>query len=433
MSEPTKEQENLHYSIMVENLEGLFRKVNIVIDTEGVKTAFDQAAEVVAKKVQIPGYRKGKTPKNIVEKMCYDEVKNVAIFMLTQSGFARACQEQKLMPLTEPKLQKSEIGIDGTFNCEIVLEIKPTIEPTGYVGMTLTKPKFDFDDMLNQRLEDLYEYHVIKEVRKEVQDGFEVTLDFWVLVGDKQVSEGKDKIFTIKTQQEAPFGGNLIGSKMGDMQTSNITLPDSYPEYGGQSATVKMDVKLVVEKIKPTKEQLVEKMQAPSYEELLTVVKTDVEKSLQQQERSVVEEQVIDKLINMHEFLVPESWVEDEVKYLSNQIQMKNPDEEVKKTFRQMAERNVRRTFLIESIYNVEKGLAVTEEEVELFIKNEAERLNMSSLNLKSELKKQNMFDGVIGVIKNNKVMDFIISRAQLEEENCSHENCSCNHSCLTE
>lgn len=439
MSEQIKEQESLHHTTTVENLDGLFRKVNVTIDADGVRLAINQATEVVAKKVQIHGYRKGKAPHKLVEKMCYDEVKNVAIFMLTQSGFARACHEQNLTPLNQPKVEKADIRIDGTFGCEITLEVKPTIVPTGYVGMALKRTKIDPESMFNQKLEDLMEYHVVKEARKEVQDGYEVTLDFWVLVGEKQISEGKDQVFTIKKSQEPPFGENLIGAKMGEMQSATITLPDNYPEYGGQQAVVKMDVKLVVEKIRPTNEQLVEKMEAPSYEELMSVVRADVEKTLQQQERSVLEEQVVDKLINMHDFLVPESWVADETKYLSNQIQMSNPDDEVMKTFRQLAERNVKRTFLIESIYGVESSLQVTEEEIEAFIKKEADRLNTSTLNLKSELKKQNMFDGVIGLIKNNKVMDFIIANAQIEdEEACSHDecacgDCSCEHSHITE
>ena len=434
MTEEIKEQEKLHHVVSVENLEGLKRKVNITIDMEGVKLALDQAVEVVAKKVQINGYRKGKAPKQLVEKRCSDEVKNVALFMLTQSGFSRACQEQRLVPLSEPKVQNADIHVDGSFNCEVTLEVKPTIVPMGYIGMSLKKQTLDLNMMLEQRLSDLYEYHCVREVRKEVQEGFEVTLDFWILLGDQKINEGKDQVFVIKKSQEEPFGENLLGAKMGDIQTSSVVLPESYPEYNGQTAIVKMDIKLVTEKVKPTADQLVKKMQAPSYEELLSIVKTDVEKTIQHQERAALEEQVVDKLIEIHNFLVPESWVADEEKYLINQIKMKNPVEEVKKTFHQMAERNVKRTFLIESIYEVEKDIKITEEEVETFIKKEAGRLNTSTLALKSELKKQNMLDGVFGLIKNSKVMDFIITNAQIEEimstHTCHQEECLCGQEC---
>lgn len=431
MKESTNQEEQLHHVVTVENLEGLKRKVNVTVDTEGVKLAMDQAVDTVAKKVQLKGFRKGKAPKQLVEKMCYDEIKNVAIFMLTQVGFNRACQEQKLMPLTEPKVQLSEICIDGSFKCEVLLEVKPTIVPTGYIGMSLKNNKVDVDSVVSQRIMDLQEYHSTREVRKVVEENFEVTLDFWVLLDGNKINEGIDKLFVIKKGQEPPFGENLIGAKMGDMSTADIILPDNYPEHGGKQAQVKMDIKLVSEKIKPSLKELAEKMQAPSYEELLSVVKKEVGESLNSQIRAALEEQVVDRLIEMHEFSVPETWVADEERYITGQLQMSNVDEGVKHTIHNMAERNVKRTFIIESIYEAEPGLKLTEEEVEGFIKKEAKRLNMSTIALKSELNKRNMIDGVIGMLKNNKIMDFILSSAQIEEcdhQECNCETCTCDH-----
>lgn len=424
--EEIQKEEQLHHLVSVENLEGLKRKINITIDTVGVDLALDGALDVVSKKVQVNGFRKGKAPKKMIEKIHSEEIKNLAIFMLTQSGFSRACAEQNLTPLGEPKVDLAEICVDGSFKCEVLVEVKPIITPTGYIGMSLNKPVFNINEAFDQRLSDLKKYHCIKEVRSEISEGFEVMLDFWVLVDGNIISENKDKSFTINKGKEAPFGENLLGAKMGDMATHTMILPQEYPQHGGKQAEVKMDLKLVLEKIEPSNDQLIEKMKAPSFEELSKVIREDIEKSFKNQERANVEEQILTKLIDLHEFSVPEAWVADEEKYLASQLGVSNPDGEFLKNIKSIAERNVKRTFLIEAIYEVEKNLKLTEEEIELYIKSEAERLNMSSLALKSELKKQNMIDGVVGLLKNNKIIDFIISTAKIEESKCVC-NCSCD------
>lgn len=425
-------EEQLHHVVTIENLEGLKRKVNVTIDIDGVKLAMAQATESVLQKIQLKGFRKGKAPKQLVEKMCPDEIKNMTTFMLTQASFNRACQEQNLTPLTEPKVQMAVIGLDGSFNCEFLLEVKPSIVPTGYIGMSLKSEKVDLNSAISQRVSDLQEHHIVREVRKQIEENFEVTLDFWVLIDGKKINEGIDRVFVIKKGQAPPFGENLLGCNMGDMCSVDIVLPESYKENSGKTAQVKMDIKLVSEKIKPSIKELVEKMKAPSYEELYDVIKKDVENSLNNQKRAALEEQVVDRLIELHEFAVPETWVLDEEKYIYNQLNMSKIDDNMKNMVHNMAERNVRRTFLIESIYESEQGLKLKEEDVEEFIKMEATRLNISTLVLKDELKKKNMVDGVITLLKNNKVMNYILAAAQIEECECK-EGCECQgHTCET-
>lgn len=421
--------QELNHSIVVEELEGLKRKINITINSAGVDLALTEAVDSVSKKVEVKGFRKGKAPRKIIEASYPQEVKNVAMYMLVQSGFISACRENRITPLTEPVVEKAEIKLDGTFICEILTEIKPAISPVGYVGMSLKKEKVDYSKALEQRIDDLYEYYAFKEVRQEIQDGFEITTDFWVLVDNKVIAEEKDKVFAIRKGQEPPFGENLIGTKMGDVATANLTLPENYPEYGNKEAVIKIEVKLVMERIRPTQEQLVEKTKAPSYGDLISVVQKDVENTYKERERAQIEEQIIDQLIDLHQFDVPQKWVEDETKFLESQMQIKNMDENTKTILNNMATKNVKRTFILDSIFEAEPGLKLTEEEVEGFLKQEAGRLNVSVATLKSDIKKNNMVDGVIGLIKSQKVLNYILSSAQIEEVEAEHK-CCCDHNC---
>ena len=419
--EVMKEQE-WHHVVTMTDMGGLKRKLNIIYDVEAVRMALDKACEIVRKKVQVKGFRRGKAPKQLVESGYREDIKKVSSSLLSQEGFLHACYEQKISPLSEPQIENTEFKLDGSFSCDIVLEVKPTIIPSGYLGVQLNNVTINVDEMMEQTLQDARHQHSKNEPRSEVKDGFIVTVDFWTMVDGKQISSGQDQQFIIREGQEAPFGDNLIGAKTGDMKKEIISMPESIPEYGGKDAEVNVEVKLISENILPTDDELVERMQAPSYEELLNVLRKNAEMNANDRRRKALEEQVIDKLIEMHEFDVPESWTDDEEKYLTNQLNLNDPDEEMLKTIRNMAERNVKRTFILEAIYGEEKELAVTKEELDNVLKMEAERLNVGKLQLRDDLQKKGMMDGVIGMIKHKKVMDLILSQAQFEESVNSSE-----------
>ncbi len=411
-----EQKQEWHHVATMEDLGGLNRKLNIVYDSIAVKMAFDKACEIVGSKVQVKGFRQGKAPKQLVEGAYAEDIKKVSSSLLSQEGFLHACYEQKVSPLSEPKIENAEFKLDGSFSCEILIEVKPTIVPSGYLGLQLSKSETDVDAMAAQLLENVRHQHMISEPRDEIKDGFVATVDFWTIIDEKEVSSGKDQEFIIKDGQEPPFGGNLIGAKVGEMKKEKIIMPEVIPEHGGKEAEVNLEIKLVCEKIEPTDEELVEKMKAPSYEDLLTMIKRNAEMQAADRQRKALEEQAVDKLIGLHDFDAPDGWINDEEKYLKSQLNLHSPDEEMLKTIRDMAERNVKRTFILEAIYDVEKELAVKQDEVDKILDSEAERQGVSKLVFKSDLKKKGMMDGVIGMIKHKKVMDLILSQAQFEE-----------------
>lgn len=417
-------EERWHHVVTVEDLGGLKRKVGITYDVEGVQMAMDKATELVGNRVQIKGFRKGKAPKQLVERAHREDIKQFASTLLSQEGFLHACYEQKLTPLNEPKIDNTKFNLDGTFSCEILLEIKPTITPSGYVGMSLEKPKIDQEPIVENLMHELREQHVTVNAIDEIKDESIIDLDFWILVDNEEIMSSKDHKFMIKAGQEPPFGENLFGIKRGEMASAKIVLPEDYGEHAGKEADIKMDIKMITEKVVPTNEELVERTSSESYENLIEQAKQRAQEIAKNQERQILEENIIDKLIEMHDFEIPESWIEDEEKYMYSQFgaTVGKIDDEVSSHIRKMAERNVRRTFIMEAIYDAEKGLAITQEELDSFLEQEAARLNTSLVALKSDLKKKGMADGVYAIIKHRKIIDMILSQAQIEVSQTNSE-----------
>ena len=413
------QKEEWHHVVTMEDLGGLNRKINIVYDSAGVQMALDKSCELVGKRVQIKGFRRGKAPKPLVQSYYREEIEKSASSLLTQEGFLHACFEQKIQPLGDPKPENAEFHMDGTFSCDITLEIKPTIEATGYVGLQLTKPKIDREEIKSRLIEEAKIEHSIEKPLEMVKEKAIVSLDFEVLSKTgEQISEGKDHHFMINEGQEPPFGENLIGKKVGDNFIEEVSLPDAMENHGGELADVHIAIKNCFEKVPPTDEELVVSMQAPSLEELVKAFGERAEHEANNKEKQALEEGMIDKLLDIHTFDVPDGWIEDEEKYLFSQLGLTGelgPD--IKNHIRQMAERNVRRTFVLEAIYDAEPNLRVTSEEFEAWLEKEAEHKNISPIILKKDLKEQNMLDGVLGLIKHRKVLDFILSQAQISTE----------------
>lgn len=412
MEEKKKEQE-WHHVVTVEDLEGLNKRINVVYDSIAVKMAFDKACKLVGKQAQVKGFRKGKAPRKLLERAYPEKIQEVAGSLLSQEGFLHACYEHKIVPLGEPKMENIDFLLDGTFSCDILVEIKPIIDIKGYLGLKLHKIDVDVDQMADQLLEDVKQQHMISDVIEEVKSGSYVTIDYWTIINGEKISEGKDQVILVNDTQEPPFGKNLIGSKRGEMLKENIVMPEVIPEHGGKDAEVNIEVKLVCEKHLPTNEELVKKMSAPSYEELLDIIRQNAEMEANNRQRRSMEEERVDKLIEMHEFDIPKEWVADEEKYLEKQLNLSKIDDEVRKSINSLAERNVRRSFLLEAVYDAEKELTVTKEELDNVLESEAKRLNVSKLTLKSDLQKKGMLDGVVSMMKHKKVFDLIISQAQ--------------------
>lgn len=412
-------KEEWHHVVTMEDLGDLKRKLHVVYDTTAVGMALDKSCELVGKRVQIKGFRRGKAPKPLVENYCREEIEKSASSLLTQEGFLHACFEQKIQPLGEPSMEGAEFHIDGTFSCDIILEVKPTIEVTGYVGIQLTKPKVDREEIRNRLIEEARTEHAVEVPLEEVTVGSIVALDFSVLGKDgEQISKEEDHHFMINKGQEPPFGENLVGKKIGDNFVESITLPEDMESHGGESADVHVTIKAAFERVPPNDEELVKSMQAPSNEKLMEAFSTRSEYEATTREMQALEEGVITKLLELHSFDVPSGWVSDEEKYLTNQLGLRGDiDSSIQQHIHKMAERNVRRTFILEAIYDSEPSLKVTKEEFESWLEKEAAHKQISPLVLKKDLQEQNMLDGVLGLVKHRKVMDFIIKQAQITTE----------------
>ena len=407
-----------HHVVTIDDLGGLKRKINVLFDNEGTKRALDRAAEMICKNYTIKGFRKGKAPSHLVYNYYRKEVENIAKDLLANDGFMQACSEQRFIPLSTPKIADFQFKIDGSFVCSILADQKPTINPVGYVGLQLTKPELNKQEAIEHIVEDL-KARFAQEVSKEVVEmGDVVVVDFAAQDKEgKEITSGQDQKFAINPGLKEPFGENLLGVKVGEEHTCNTVLPEGYEDRAGEEITIKITVKSVSKSITPTEEELIGKFNLKTAEEFNGIINQMAEAELEKKSRAMMEEEAVDKLLEINEFDVPVEWVEEEKKYFLAQIGINTPDSQMLDYADGMAKRNVRRTFMLDAIYDAEPQLRVTQEEIDSIIKGEAERRGVSSLSLKKEIRDNKSLDAIVGSVRNSKVMSYIISQAQVVDE----------------
>ena len=419
-NETTQETENKpaeniwNNTIEIEDLGNLKKKITIKYNKVGVDGMIEKAIEIVRKEATIAGFRKGKAPKGMVERKFQDKIDDIGKSLMAQEGFARACYENKISILEEPKINgDSGIEIDGTFCCEIEVLTKPNFTPSGYIGLKLTKPNFNKENMINCALEDIKKKYMNEAEIDELKDGGVAEISYDAFVEGKTIASAQKQQFNITTQQGLPFGSNLIGMKKGETKLEKYNLTDG--EFKDKEVQVQITLDRVLEKIMPTTEELVEKLKINSIEEMMAQIGQNVDMDIQQKERQAYEEAIVDSLLETHQYEVPEKWVTQEAEYFTQQLGG-TQDENAKEYIKKMAERNVKRSFLLNEIIQLE-NIKVSQEEWNQLLEHEAQRMKISKLILEDKIKKNGQANSIIEKIRQEKLMMYLIQNATIEEE----------------
>lgn len=410
------EQQQWHHVVTVEDLGGLKRKVGVTYDTEAVKMAFDKAGQEVGKRVMINGFRRGKAPAALVARFCAKEIEAAASSMLAQEGYLHAVYEHKLAALNEPKVENPKFNTDGTFSCEILVEVRPAIAPTGYIGLKLSKPPIDTAKTMDGMMSELRSRFATFEEKERVLPGMTVVVDYSLVVDGKDTMAHQGVPFTVSEAGTLPLGGvQVAGLGVDGSATARMTLPPDFKEHGGKEAEVRVQVRKILESVPPTDEELAVRNGLASATDLARNVQQHANVEIGRQVRQVLEEQAVDLLLSSHQFEVPEDWTERESQYLVKQLGITSDmDDKTREAVRQLAERNVRRSFMLDAIYDSEPTLRVKGEEVEAVLDQEAAKQGVPKTQLRRMLLKQGMMDSVVELVKGRKIMDFLISNAEI-------------------
>ncbi|MEQ2037364.1 trigger factor [Mediterraneibacter gnavus] len=396
-------------SLQVEKLEHNMAKLTVEVAAEDVEKALQAAYLKQRKQINIPGFRKGKVPRQMIEKMYgpevfYDEAANNMI----PDAYAKAYDESELDIVSQPKIEvvQMEKGKPFIFTAEVAT--KPEVTLGDYKGLKVDKvstrvTQKEVDEEIEKERE--RNARTIEVTDRAVQDKDEVTLDFEGFVDGVAFEGGKgeDYPLTIGSGSFIPgFEDQLIGAEIDKEVEVNVTFPKEYhsEELAGKDATFKCTVHTIKAKELPELDD--EFASEVSECETMDAYRAEVKKNIKERKertgKEKKENQAVDQAIENAQMDIPEAMIEFQVRQMADdfarRIQQQGltveqyfqftgmTAEKMMEEMRPQAEKSIKTRLVLEAIVKAE-NIEVSDERVEEELTKMAEAYQMEVEKLK--------------------------------------------------
>lgn len=399
-------------SLQVEKLENNTAKLTIEVEASKFDKAIQKAYQKNKNKFNIPGFRKGKVPYAMVEKMYgaavfYEDAANELI----SGAYAQAAEESGLEIVARPEINVTQIEKGKPFIFEAEVTTKPEVKLGKYKGIKVEKADVTVtDEEVAEELDKVKEQNarLVAADDKAVEDGDQTTIDFEGFVDGVAFEGGKGEDYPLTIGSHSfidTFEEQLIGKKVGEEVEVNVTFPENYQakELAGKPAMFKVTIKEI--KVKEYPELDDDFAQDVSEFDTLDEYKEDIKKNLTEKKEKEAEAEkeskVIEAIVNDAEMDIPEKMVEAQAEQMleefAQNIAMQGISfeqylqftgatvEQMKEQVKPQAQARVESSLVLEAVVKAE-NIEATEEEVEEEIKEMAGRYNMEADKLKGLL-----------------------------------------------
>lgn len=410
----------------------------ITVPSEAFGAAVDEAFKKNAKKITVPGFRKGKAPRKLIERtygegIFFDD----AVDSVLPAAYDAAVKELELEPVDTPKIDIKEIGKDKDLVVSASVTVKPEVKLGEYKGLKLdeivhTVTDEDVDAELTRRREKGARQVTVED--RPVQKNDTATIDFEGFVDGKAFAGGKGENFelVIGSGQFIPgFEDQIVGKSIGDEFDVEVTFPEDYhsEELKGKPAVFKTKVNAISYKELPELDD--EFAKDVSEFDTLAELKEDIKKKLQEnadvRTKQEKENAAVDKVVDNMTVDVPDCMVntriegtirENNARMVQQGISfeqylgyMGTTLDQFKEQMKPSAERQVKGTLALEAIAKTE-NIEVSDEEVEEQLKKMAETYNMELDKVKGFMRDEDL-ENIKADLKISKALDFVVENAK--------------------
>lgn len=308
--------------------------LKITLPAEEVNKGFKKAIAKIAGQVNIPGFRKGKAPRNIIE-MHYgkEAVKQEAFELVANQCYTKALEQEKLIPVSDPKVEDSVFEENKDMELTIKVTLKPEVKLGDYKELHVEKEAVEVtDEAVEEQVQGLRSRHA-KMVEAEegavIEKGDFAIIDFAGTVDGEPFSGGEGKGYPLEVGSNSfipGFEDQLVGLKKGDSTDVDVTFPEEYfvKELAGKQAIFKVNVQDVKRKELPelTDEYVAANSDCKTVEELRASYKERMQKAAENNAQIAYEKALIDLAVANAEFEVPEIMIEDRVTQMIDEMRM---------------------------------------------------------------------------------------------------------------
>lgn len=404
-------------SLQVEKLEKNMAKLTIEVGADRLDKAIESAYQKQKGKISIPGFRKGKVPRQLVEKMYGKEVfYEDAANMLIQEAYEEALDECEEDIVSSPKIDVTQIEAGKPFIFTAEVALKPEVKLGKYKGVKVEKADTtvtdeEVDEVIEKERESNARNIAVED--RAVKDGDMTVLDFEGFVDGVAFEGGKGENYPLTIGSGAFIPGfeeQLIGAEIGKEVEVNVTFPEDYQaeDLRGKAAVFKCSVKEIKEKELPELDD--EFASEVSEFETLAEYKEDVKKNLEEKKAKEAKEnkerEAVEAVVDLSEMDIPEAMIETQQRQMVDEfaqritmqgLSMEQYFQITGTNYQQMienvkpqAEKRIQSRLVLEAIAAAE-NIEVSDEEFDKEIETMAEVYQMDASKVKEMLGEKEM------------------------------------------
>ena len=413
-------------------------EIEFTADKETFDAAINRAYKKQVGSITVPGFRKGKAPKHIIEKMYgkgvfYDEALND----IAPKAYEDAIKDQDFKIVSQPEFDVTDIGDEGvTFTAKFY--VKPEVEISDYLGIPVTKTVREAtEDEVNAEIEQTQKRNSrqVEITDRAAQNGDIAVIDFDGYVDDEPFDGGKAEKYnlTLGSGSFIPgFEEQIVGKNIGDEFDVNVTFPEDYhaKELAGKPAVFKVKLhELKFNELPALDDEFAKDVsEFDTFDEYKADVKAKINDRYKAQADGEVEEQLISALIEKLKAEIPEPMyvaeTENFVRDFDNRLRMQGLDlktyfkytgldlDALRKQMRPQAERQVKTRLALEKIVALE-NIVPTAEEIDKEYENITKAYNLEADKVK-ELVDEAMVKEDVAV---KKAVDLVKEKAVVTEK----------------
>jgi len=414
------------------------RRVEVQVDAKRVRKAFDRAYRDLARTTQIKGFRRGKVPRKVLERVYGATLAEEMQRTLVRETLADAIEQTGLEPLSPPSVDSEPPRQDEEFRYTAHVEVRPEIELPELAGLPAKRPSVAVsDEDVTREVERLRERHapVIEEPPgTEVETGHVLSIDFVGRIDGEafEGGSGRDVELEVGSGRFLPgFEEQLIGARVDDDREVHVTFPEDYgnAELAGREAVFQVHVGEVKRRQLPELDDEFAKDLGDfeTLEELRTRIRQDLLEMRENAARSALYRSILDALIERTEFDVPpglgERQLERRLQDAARRFQEAGLDDadlegelaRLREQWRPAAVREVREQLLLDAVARSQE-IAVEDAEVDARLERMAAERGVSAARFREAFGQGVAESLARNQLRDERVLDFLAAGAKVEE-----------------
>ncbi|MCF8010535.1 MAG: trigger factor [Clostridiales bacterium] len=417
-------------------------ELEVEVDVEAFEEGVEKACKKLIKKVNIPGFRRGKAPRRVLENYVgKSAIHNEAVEEVIPNAYMEALEETGVEPVAQPEVELLQVEEGEPLKFKATVKVKPEPKLGQYEGIEMTKvPAEVADEDIQKELENLRDKHaqLVNLEEGSVQQGDVANIDFTGRINGEAFEGGSAEDYSLEVGSGTFIPGfeeQIEGMLVGETKEVSVTFPDDYSnqEFAGKGADFTVIVKSIKRKeLAPLDDEFAKDVsEFDTLEELKEDLLNSLKQSAEAKAKEKMQSDLISKVVDNCEADVPEEMVDSKVeemvkdmerRLMSQGLSMDNylkytnsTMDDMKQNLRPEAEKSEKTSLVLDAIAKEQK-IEVTDDDVEEKIKEMSQQYQQEPDVIRKIIEGQNQLDTFKESVCREKAVEYLMSKANIIE-----------------